>query len=97
MVVRLNADMKSFNGTPQNITPSGYNEGPLVFKRNGKYYLLWSENDTRSEDYRVAYGTSTTPMGPYTKAANNPILVKNLSLGIKGTGHNSVLQDSGPG
>jgi beta-xylosidase len=95
MVVKLNADMKSLNGTPANITPSGYNEASNVFKRNGKYYLMWSENDTRSEDYRVSYGTSTTPMGPYTKAAVNPILVKNLTLGIKGTGHNSVLQIPG--
>jgi hypothetical protein len=90
MVVKLNADMKSFNGTPQNITPSGYNEGSNVFKRNGVYYLLWSENDTRSEDYRVAYGTSSSPMGPFTKKA--VILQKNLSLGIKGTGHNSVVK-----
>ncbi|HEX3045992.1 MAG TPA: family 43 glycosylhydrolase [Bacillota bacterium] len=90
MVVKLNADMKSFNGTPQNITPSGYNEGSNVFKRNGIYYLLWSENDTRSEDYRVAYGTSSSPLGPFTKKA--VILQKNLTLGIKGTGHNSVVK-----
>jgi beta-xylosidase len=93
MVVKLNADMKSFNGTPQNITPSGYNEASNVFKRNGIYYLMWSENDTRSEDYRVAYGTSSVPMGPFTK--RGVILQKNLSLGIKGTGHNSVVKAPG--
>ncbi len=92
MAARLNADMKSFATTPVDITPSGYNEGSHVFKRNGKYYLTWSENDTRSEDYRVAYATASSPIGPFTKAANNPILVKNLSLGIKGTGHHSVLK-----
>ena len=91
-VVRLASDMISFNGTPQNITPSGYNEGSEVFKRNGIYYLLWSENDTRSENYQVCYGTANNPMGPYTKANNNPILQKNPSLGILGTGHNSVLK-----
>jgi hypothetical protein len=91
-VVRLNADMKSFNGTPTNIAPAGYNEGTFVFKRNGTYYFMWSENDTRSEDYRVAYGTASSPLGPITKRAI--ILQKNLSLGIKGTGHHSVIRTS---
>ncbi len=90
MVAKLNADMKSFATTPTAITPSGYNEAPNVFKRNGIYYLMWSENDTRSEDYRVAYGTSTSPMGPFTK--KGVILQKNTSLGILGTGHNSVVK-----
>ena len=92
-VVRLNADMKSFNGTPTNIAPSGYNEGTFVFKRNGTYYFMWSENDTRSEDYRVAYGTATSPMGPITK--RGVILSKNTALGILGTGHHSVIATSG--
>jgi hypothetical protein len=92
MVAKLNSDMKSFATTPTEITPSGYNEGSNVFKRNGTYYLMWSENDTRSEDYRVAYATATSPMGPFTKAANSPILAKNTSLGILGTGHHSILK-----
>jgi beta-xylosidase len=92
-VVRLNTNMTSFNGTPTRITPAGYNEGAFVFKRNGTYYFMWSENDTRSEDYRVAYGTSNSPMGPITKRA--VILQKNLSLGIRGTGHNSVIVRNG--
>ncbi len=91
-VVKLNADMKSLNGTPTNIAPAGYNEGTFVFKRNGTYYFMWSENDTRSEDYRVAYGTATSPLGPITK--KSVILQKNLSLGIKGTGHHSVIKTS---
>ncbi len=91
-VVRLNADMKSLNGTPTNIAPAGYNEGTFVFKRNGTYYFMWSENDTRSEDYRVAYGTATSPMGPITK--KGIILSKNTGLGILGTGHHSVISTS---
>jgi hypothetical protein len=90
--VRLNANMTSFNGTPVNLAPSGYNEGTFVFKRNGTYYFMWSENDTRSEDYRVAYGRSSSPLGPITKVG--VILSKNLSLGIKGTGHHSIIQTS---
>ncbi len=91
-VAKLNADMISFNTPPQNITPSGFNEGAEVFKRNGIYYLLWSENDTRSEDYRIGYATADNPLGPFTNQ-NTIILMKNSSLGILGTGHNSVLKD----
>jgi GH43 family beta-xylosidase len=90
-VVELNDDMVSFRGTPNDLPVSGFREGSVAFKRNGTYYFMWSENDTRSEDYDVAYGTSQSPLGPFTKAAVNPILKKNTSQGIVATGHNSVL------
>lgn len=94
-VVRLNPDMASFSGEPVNIAPanSSYNEGTFVFRRNGIYYFMWSENDTRSEDYRVAYGTAASPMGPIT--ARGVVLSKNASLSIRGTGHHSVITTSG--
>ena len=90
-VVELNDDMVSFKGTPQTISIPGFREASVGFKRNGKYYFMYSENDTRSEDYDVAYGMGTSPLGPFTKAAVNPILAKNTSKGILGTGHSSVL------
>lgn len=90
-VVELNSDMVSFKGTPQTITIAGFREGSVAFKRNGTYYFMYSVNDTRSEDYNVAYGMGSSPLGPFTKAAVNPILEKNTSKGILGTGHNSVL------
>lgn len=91
-VIRLNSNMTSLSGSAVNITPPYYREGAAVFKRNGNYYLMYSENDTRSEDYRVRYSIASSPMGPFTQAPNNPVLSKNLSLGIKATGHNSVLK-----
>ncbi|MBE1878252.1 family 43 glycosylhydrolase [Myceligenerans sp. TRM 65318] len=93
-VVPLNDDMTSFDPAQvRNITPSGYNEGAFVIERDGTYYLMWSENDTRSEDYRVAYATGSSPLGPWTK--RGVILSKNLDLGIKGTGHHSVVRAPG--
>ena len=91
-VVELNSDMVSFKGTPQTITIAGFREGSVAFKRNGTYYFMYSVNDTRSEDYNVAYGMGTSPLGPFTKAAVNPILEKNTNKGILGTGHHSVLE-----
>jgi beta-xylosidase len=93
--VPLNADMVSFDPTKvRTYKPTGYNEGSFVFKRKGLYYFMWSENDTRSENYQVAYATSTSPLGPWS-ARRGAILQKNLALGIKGTGHNSVIRVPG--
>ncbi|MEV0637580.1 family 43 glycosylhydrolase [Streptomyces sp. NPDC050619] len=90
-VVPLNDDMTSFDASKiKDMTPSGYNEGSFVIKREGTYYFMWSENDTRDENYRVAYATGPSPTGPWTK--RGVILEKDLSLGIKGPGHHSVVQ-----
>ncbi len=88
-VVKLGADMVSFAGAPRDITPPGYNEGSVMFKRNGTYYFMWSENDTRSATYQVAYGRARSPVGPFYRIG--VILRENPALGILGTGHNSIL------
>jgi arabinoxylan arabinofuranohydrolase len=93
----LNDDMISINAlTEKMITPdSTYREGTTVFWRRGTYYFLWSENDTRSEDYRVRYGTSLSPSGKITVPVNNLVLAKDTAAGIYATGHNSVIQVPG--
>ena len=69
-----------------------FREAIHVFYREGIYYFLWSENDTRSEDYRVRYATSDSPMGPLVIPENNLILSKSSDEGIWGTGHNATLK-----
>jgi hypothetical protein len=91
-VVKLGADMKSLVGTPANITPSGASgvvEGSVMFKRNGTYYLQWSEGDTRNATYQVAYAKAQAPTGPFTRLG--VILSQNPTLGILGPGGNTVL------
>ncbi|MEZ0451597.1 family 43 glycosylhydrolase [Sphingobacterium thalpophilum] len=96
-VAELDRDMVSIKkNTVKVLTPDKtFREGAYVIYRNGLYYFFWSENDTRNEDYRVRYGTSTSPYGPITVPENNLILQKDISKGIYGTGHNSVLQVPG--
>jgi arabinoxylan arabinofuranohydrolase len=97
-VAELNDNMTTLkSGTTKVITPSGdtFTEGSYVIKRNNTYYFFWSNGDTRKVDYCVYYGMSTSPTGPITIPANNHILVQNPSLGIYGTGHNSVIQIPG--
>lgn len=96
-VAELNKDMISIKkNTVKVLTPDKtFREGIYVFYRNGVYYFMWSEEDTRSENYRVRYGTSNSPYGPITIPENNLILQKDAAQGIYGTGHNSVLQKPG--
>ncbi|MEV6812876.1 family 43 glycosylhydrolase [Micromonospora sp. NPDC051296] len=93
--VPLNDDMISYDVTRRvrftNLT--GFREGLFMNKRNGSYYLSWSIDDTRSENYRVGYGVGTSPLGPFTNRGE--ILTKDPSQGILGTGHHSILQVPG--
>ena len=96
-VAELNKDMVSLKANTTKVlqTDKTFREGCYVFYRKGTYYFLWSEDDTRSENYRVRYGTSQSPLGPIKISENNLILQKDPSQGIYGTGHNSILQVPG--
>lgn len=96
-VAPLNDDMISIDTNAiKVITPDNtFREGAEVFYRNGKYYFLWSEDDTRSENYRVRYGYSDSPTGKIIIPKDNLILAKDPNLAIFGTGHNSVIQVPG--
>lgn len=67
-------------------------EGPTVFKQNGLYYLVYSANDFRNPDYAVGYATSSSPIGPWKKADNNPIISRSTA-GHPGTGHGDMYYD----
>ena len=67
-------------------------EGPTLIKRNGKYVLFYSANDFRSGDYAVGYAVSDTPIGPWTKAENNPIIRRDIT-GHNGSGHGDIFFD----
>lgn len=92
--VELNDDMTSFDQKAVKImTPDRtFREGVYVFFRKGIYYFLWSDDDTRSPNYKVRYATSTSPLGELSIPENNIVIQKRPEDGIYGTGHNSVLQ-----
>ncbi|MFF7043030.1 family 43 glycosylhydrolase [Streptomyces massasporeus] len=93
-VVPLDDDMVSFDASKvKDITPDNFREGSFVIKRKGTYYFMWSEDDTRSENYHVAYATGPSPLGPWTKRGT--ILQKRPEYGILATGHHSVVNTPG--
>jgi beta-xylosidase len=101
-VVKLKPDMITLDGDPKEIVIKGtsdgrtveFREGIVVFKRNGLYYFMWSVDDARSDDYRVAYGTAKSPFGPVEIPASGSLVLQKSGL-VKGTGHHSVVNVPG--
>ncbi|MFB9862176.1 glycoside hydrolase family 43 protein [Rufibacter immobilis] len=69
-----------------------WTEGSYTFKHQDTYYMMYSANYFGGKNYAMGYATAKHPLGPYTKAANNPVLQKNSEQGgqVTGTGHNSI-------
>ena len=72
------------------VTPEGYVEGPFMFRKNGKYYFMWSEGGWGSPDYRVAYSISDTPLGPFERIGT--ILEQDPAVATS-AGHHSVIHN----
>jgi len=76
-----------------------WTEGSFIFKKNDTFYMMYSANFFGGKHYSVGYATADNPLGPFTKAPNNPVLTKNTESGgvVSGTGHNCVVRpdDSG--
>lgn len=93
-VAELGEDMMSIKaGSEKLLTPdSTYREATEVFYRDGTYYFIWSENDTRDPEYRLRYATAQSPTGPLFIPKENLILEQDPQKGLFATGHNSVIQ-----
>ena len=93
-VAELNPDMVSLKpGTTKIIeVNNSYREGTYVIYRNGLYYFFWSEDDTRSPNYKVRYAISKSPVGPLEMPKDNVVIQGNKAEGIYATGHNSVIK-----
>lgn len=106
--VQLSEDLLSFVGEPVLLTTpendwelkSGYyiwNEGVFVLKNEGRYYLYFSANFTSTHDYCVGVAVASSPLGPYVKPDENPLLAPACSLEtgeviVSGPGHNAFFK-----
>ena len=93
-VYRLKPDMVTLDGPPQAIALQEFREGVVVFKRQGKYYFMWSIDDARSPNYRVGWGVADSPLGPVTPAARDFIVLQRHGAAV-GTAHHSVVNVPG--
>ena len=65
-------------------------EGPYILKHKGLYYLSYSCNHTRCEDYAMGYAVAENPLGPFQKYDGNPILKRSGKM--VGVGHHSFFR-----
>lgn len=96
-LVRLTPDFKGVrpfaDGTTfREITPEGYVEGPMMFKRGDWWYFMWSEGGWTGPDYRVAYAMARSPVGPFTRIG---VVLKQDAAVATGAGHHSVIKQPG--
>lgn len=92
-IAKLNNDFTGFtpfeDGTVfKEITPENYVEGPFMFKKNGKYYFMWSEGGWTGPNYSVAYAIADSPFGPFKRVGK--ILQQDPKVAT-GAGHHSVI------
>lgn len=94
-IVRLKDDFSGVlplaDGTLyKEITPAPeYVEGSLMFKRDGRYYYMWSEGGWGGPDYSVAYAIADAPTGPFRRIGT--ILQQDPKIAT-GAGHHSVIR-----
>ncbi len=93
---RLADDLLSLTGEPVLcIEPSQpwegeqWNEAPFVIRHGDTYVMTYSANGFYDPRYAVGYATAPSPLGPWTKAEDNPILQR--TDGVSGPGHNSMV------
>jgi beta-xylosidase len=75
------------------ITPAPeYVEGSLMFKRDGRYYFMWSEGGWGEPEYSVAYAIAESPMGPFNRIGK--ILQQDPEIATS-AGHHSLIHAPG--
>ncbi len=89
-------DYKLYNGTKKD---RRWSEGSTLFYRyiNGKkiYFITYSCNNYENEYYGVGIATSTSPLGPFKKQEDNPIIHEIPNCNLYSTGHGSWFKYNG--
>jgi len=88
-----NTDQRFSDGTLHNYKKltglDKYLEGSCMFKKDGIYFLTYS-NDA-CQNYNVHYAVASSPVGPFTYK-DKIIVQRDTNNAILGPGHNSILQ-----
>ena len=66
------------------------NEGAFVFREGNTYYLTYSANSYDEPFYAIGYSTASSPLGPWTKAKENPLMKLDKKIGVSGPGHSCM-------
>ncbi len=94
-LVKLKPDMTTFDGEVLDVTPPHYFEAPVMVKRHGKYFLMYSDGKTVEDTYQVHYAVADSPSGPFVEPDNSPILVTDKDANVISPGHHTIVQRDG--
>ncbi|RXG26829.1 family 43 glycosylhydrolase [Leeuwenhoekiella palythoae] len=94
-VVKLKKDMITFDGEIMDVTPENYFEAPAMIKRNGIYYLMYSDGKVIEDTYKVRYAIGDNPFGPFKEAETSPILSTASDSITYSPGHHTVFSKGG--
>ena len=75
----------TFNGTNET-----YVEGPIMYKIDGLYYLMYSVGGWTTDTYGLRYAISRNPLGPFVTIPGR-ILQTRYSASSRGAGHNAMV------
>jgi beta-xylosidase len=96
-VQRLSSDGLKLEGKPKalihntELWEGNLIEAPTMYRRGSKYYLFYSAADYSNDTYAVGYAYAASPLGPFTKWRNNPLL---RTMGeVAGPGHQCIVTD----
>jgi glycosyl hydrolase family 43 len=94
-----NADVNDYALTGGEKKDRRWEEGSTTFthtyrdaqgRQRTAYYLTYSANNWETPQYGVGYAVADSPLGPWRKAPNNPILHQNPRIGMYSTGHGDI-------
>jgi len=86
----IEADAKWELSVTPGHTPTRCNEGAFAFRHKQRYYMTYSANHYADPQYGIGYATAPSPLGAWTKSGDNPLLKKNLRIGVSGPGHSCI-------
>jgi len=69
----------------------GWTEGPLIHKKEGRYYMTYTGNHYLSKGYRINAAWSNHPLMNYVDDIYNPIIIHTEGE-VTGLGHSSSIQ-----
>ena len=81
---------QEWEGRSAPTTGRRWNEGSYILRENGSYYIMYSGNYYMEPHYAMGYAVGTSPMGPFVKAEENPIV--ECTESITGTGHGCLVR-----
>ncbi|MBK7169469.1 MAG: family 43 glycosylhydrolase [Gammaproteobacteria bacterium] len=74
-------------------------EAPWLLKEKNRYYLMYSGGPTHESSYAIGIATADSPLGPFHKSAQNPLLYSTSDAAVfgrkvDGPGHHSVVREN---